>query len=263
MKNMQVWPYYISEDIVWFSDLSEGGVYTYKWESEEIDCKIRADVLFRFGIFEIAALACWESFVFIFSEELNGPHIVYNNLDGKIKRFEGLKNGCGQIIHQAIVVNNILYVVPLEIKENIYVVNLKVWNNNNNNIKLTPKKIGKGIEIKTWLPKYYDRSLFIPEYGGRRVFCVTEDKVKIIHLDIPVELFTIGVFENEIWVAPLHGKRIFCMTLEGEIKEKVEALCGYGKDTTNIWEIFFRDEFVFFLYWKRPEIDIYNKKKKN
>lgn len=263
MKNMHVWPYSASEEIIWFSDSSAGGLYTYNCKSEEICCIIRANVLFEYGIFEVAALACWKSFVFIFSERLNGTHIIYDSLKNEIKRIEGLKEERYGVVHQAVVVGEKLYLIPLEIKEYICVINLDICHSEEGDLRIVSKRINEIDIMRTWLPRVYNQSLYIPEYEGKRVFCVSNDKVKVIYLNIPSELCTVKVYEEELWAVPLYGEFIFCLTLEGRIKEKIKIPFDCtAKGENDIWEIIVREEFLYFLHWKRPEINIYNRKKK-
>lgn len=263
MINIHVWPYIVSEDTVWFSDCQAGGLYTYHYELGEVCNKIKPDVLFQFEIYEVAALACWKSFIFVFSNKLSGTHIIYDSLKDEIKRLNGLENENQGVIHQAVVIGEILYLIPSEIKEYIYAIDLSVWNETSDSIKLSKKKVHINITMRTWLPKSYGRSLYIPEYKGKRVFCIVGNKCKQINLDIPDGVFTIGVFGEELWAAPLYGKYIFCLTMEGEVKQKVKIPCGsVDGEKSIIWEIIARDDFVFFLHYQEAIIDIYHRKSK-
>lgn len=262
MKNMHVWPCFVSGDMVWFSDSCAGGLYTYNCRNEEICCRIRADVLFKYGVFEVAALVCWKSLVFIFSEKLNGFHVIYDSFSNEIKRINGLEEKYG-IVHQAILVGDELYLIPLEIKKHIYVIDLSSCNSVKDNIKVVSKRINEKNIGRTWLPRICGRSLYIPEYEGKRVFCITDSKIKVIDLDIPSVLCTVVVIDEELWAVPLYGEYIFCLTLEGIIKERIKIPFGCtDKGENDIWEIIVKDEILLFLHWKRPEIDIYNRKRK-
>lgn len=263
MKNMHVWPYFVSEGTVWFSDLCAGGLYTYDCEDEKVCCRIKSDALFSYGIFEIEAIACWKSFVFIFSEKLSGNHIVYDSLNGEIRTFRGFESDEHGVIHQAIVIGETLYLIPLEILGYIFSINLSVCKELNDSIWFTNERVGQEMIIKTWLPKSYGNSLYIPEHAGKRVFCIENNKIEVIDLDIPSELFTIGVYEQELWAAPLHGKYIVCLSMDGKEKERVEIPCSCAYERkSDICEIVPKDNFVFILHWRRPEIDIYNRKNK-
>ncbi len=263
MRNMHVWPYCVSDGIVWFSDSFAGGLYTYNFESGEVCCIIEANILFDYGIFEVITLACWKSFVFIFSEKLNGPHIVYDNLKNEIKIYEGLESEENDSLHQALVIGEILYLIPLVMRGYIYIVNMNIREESRCSIKFVSKKFGESLQIKTWLPKCYGQSIYIPEYEGKRVFCITNDQIKIINLEIPSVLCTIGILGEELWVAPLYGKQVFCFTLEGKIKEKVEIPYDSANgERCDVWEIVLNSEYVFFVHWQKPEIDIYIRKRK-
>ena len=262
MKNMHVWPYFVSEGIAWFSDICVGGLYTYDFEKEKICCRIRPDVLFSNGIFKIEAIACWKSFVFVFSKMMNGNHIVYNSLNGEIRIFNGLERENHNVIHQAIVIGDILYLIPSDIEGYIISINLCIYKEIGESIWFASKRVGEGIIMRTWLPKSYGKSLYIPEYNGKQIFCITNDNVKVVDMDIPSGLFTVGVFKEELWAAPLHDKYIVCLTMDGKEKERVDISCDYENDKKSIWEIIPKENFVFILHWKRPEIDIYDRKNK-
>lgn len=263
MRNMHVWPYFVSDNIVWFGDSCAGGLYTYNCKSEEVCCKIKSDVLFGYGIFEIAALACWRSFVFIFSEKLSGKHIVYDSLRKTIKRIDGLKDENYVGIHQAMVIDQELYLIPSEMKGYVYAINLAVWCETEDSTKLENRKINIGATMRNWLPKSNGKALYLAEYQGKRIFCVENDKTKVINLDIPSVLCTVGVFGDELWAVPLYGRDVFCVTLEGNIKERVHLpLECRDEDKSDIWEIIVKEEFVFLLHWAKPEIEIYNRKSK-
>lgn len=258
-----VWPYSVLEDTVWFSNYFAGGLYTYNYKNGEVCCKIKPDVIFSYGIFEIAALACWKSFIFLFSGKLDGLHIVYDRSKKEVKKIKGLKDEQYDVVHQAIVIGDALYLVPWEIKKYIYVVKLSALYETADSINLIARKIELGITMRTWLPKKYDQSLYIPEYGGKRVFSITNSEIKVVDLDIPSGVYTIEVFQNELWVALIHSKHIFCLTLEGKFKERVEVVCGRESGEKNdIWEIIAKDEFVFFVHCWDTKIDIYIRKSK-
>ena len=257
MREMHVWPYFVSENIVWFSDSCAGGLYTYNSKSEEVCCKIKSTVLFGYGIFEIAALACWRSYVFIFSEKLNETHIVFDSLKNTIKKIDGLKDENYIGIHQATVIDQKLYLIPSEMKGYVYAINLATWCETEDNIKLENRKINMGATMRNWLPKSNGKALYLAEYQGKRIFCVENDKTKVINLDIPSVLCTVGVFRDELWTAPLYGRDVFCVTLEGNIKERVELPLECKEEVKgDIWEIIVKEKFVFFLHWTKPEIDI-------
>lgn len=258
---MHVWPYYVSGRSVWFSDQSAGGLYTYDCENEEVHCVIKPDVLFSYNIFMVSTLVCWKTFVFAFSDRLNGTHIVYNKVKNEIKKFGGLEEKAE--VNQAIIVGEILYLIPFRIRDYIYETNLADWDEMGSDIKFVKRSIGKGITMRTWLPKSDGHILYLPEFGGKRVFAIKNNEIKVIKLEIPSELNTIGVFGNELWAVPLYGEYIFSLTLDGKIKEKIKISRECAEDgKTDIWEIGEEKEFVFCVHWRRPEIDIYNRKSK-
>lgn len=261
MKNMYVWPYFASKDIVWFSDLYVGGLYTYDCENDKICCKIKPDELFNQGVISVEAIVCWGSFVFVFSDRLDGSHIVYDALKDKIENIAVLEDGGQGAVHQAVIQGSKLYLIPMRIRDYIYEVNLSVWKEKGGKVRFVKRRIGKNVTIRTWLPKSGGEFLYIPEYGGKRVFAVSDDEIKVMELDISYGLNTVGIYEKELWAVPSFGEWIYCLTLDGKVKEKVKISGGCEEgEGSDIWEIVVKDEFIIFVHWKKPEINIYNRK---
>ncbi len=168
------------------------------------------------------------------------------------------------MVHKAVLIGEILYLIPVRVRGYIYEMNLAAWNEAGvDSVEFVKRRINNGSVLRTWLPKSDDQRLYIPEYGGKRVFCIEKSKIKIIEFKIPSALNTIGVLEEELWAVPLYGEYIFCLTRDGIIKEKIKIPDGCTEDgMSDIWEIIPGDEFVFLIHWRNPKIDIYNRKTK-
>lgn len=262
-NNIRIWPIEIDENYIWFSDVLTGGLYRCYKNFEKVKCEIYPTDLSRYGVFRIGAIVSWKKYIILCPQEINNFVLVFSKETKKLKKVFIIYEEKNIYLDGARTIENCLYLNFYRSNMAVIIIGLDELCNYNTK-EIIPQIIPypNNAVYTTWCAKCCDKVIYLPIYNEKIIFKIKQNKICPIIAEIPQNIFTLYIYNSEIWILAVGGWEAYRVDLNGKLQEiasiKQEELLFEENGANNI---IVTEKYVFFLLRKKA-LGCYDRKRK-
>ncbi len=245
--------------IIYVYDEITHGLYKFELGARKVNLVLTPKDIHRNKIDKIRGISKSGNEIILIPSYLNSEWVFYNKENGKIRYKTPIKEKIR--ISGAVTVKETLYLIPFDIYNPLTIISLE----DENKISLYNGWFSKdnlGNEVYyVWGAFSYNHTVAFPIVNSKQIIYINNKEVKPIEVEIPNPIHSICVYEDEFWVLPVIGKRLYMVNVKGNILKEINlSIEGMELSASDFVRVIATKESVFLLPQNGKSIFVYQKR---
>ncbi len=185
---------------------------------------------------------------------------IFYNLEEKIVRYQSLVKDKIRI-SDVVTIGKTLFLIPSDIYNPIVIVSyenekkVNIYNDWFDNDELKPEI------CDIWGASFYDHIIVFPIINSKQTVYIKNNEITIVENKIPYPILSVCIYENNIWILPVSGEKIYSVDFKGDIVEEIKlSIEGMNISASDFIRIIVTEENVFLLPTQGKNILVYQYK---
>lgn len=185
---------------------------------------------------------------------------IFYNLEEKSVRYQSLVKDKIRI-SDVVTIGKTLFLIPSDIYNPIAIVSyenekkVNIYNDWFDNDKLKPEI------CDIWGASFYDHIIVFPIVNSKQTIYIKNNEITIVENKIPYSILSVCIYENNIWILPVSGEKIYSVDFKGDIVEEIKlSKEGMNISANDFIRIIVTEENVILLPTQGKNILIYQYK---
>lgn len=185
---------------------------------------------------------------------------IFYNLEEKSVRYQSLVKDKIRI-SDVVTIGKTLFLIPSDIYNPIVIVSyenekkVNIYNDWFDNDELKPEI------CDIWGASFYDHIIVFPIINSKQTVYIKNNEITIVENKIPYPILSVCIYENNIWILPVSGEKIYSVDFKGDIVEEIKlSIEGMNISASDFIRIIVTEENVFLLPTQGKNILVYQYK---
>lgn len=250
--------YEIDENGVWIYDWLSLGVYYLNIEKHNVEVVICPEEIHKDEVIPIVALKRNRDEIILIPDNFRFDWIIFHLKDRTIQKVRPINIDCK--IDAAIKIDSNLYLIPWSTKQPIFIVDIKGYK-----LKFKKQNWFENREKKAYPcggAILCNNSIIIPIQGTNCILKIENENMQLISLSFEVKILSAYQTDDEIWILPGSGYKIYQTDKKGVLKNSLKITENeFCISVTKFNRIIATEYGVFLFPLKGNDIYVYHKKR--